>query len=379
MKIEPRKISIRKLIEGYEGYEDNEAEGVVGLGGDLDIRPPYQRNFIYKPKQREAVIKSVLEGFPLNSIYWGVNSNDSDGKRYEVLDGQQRILSICEFTRPDGNGDSINLMDSHDEPNPYYFHSLDTSLQEKILNYELMVYFCEGTPLEKLKWFKRINIKGLELTNQEVLNATYVGPWVTSAKKDFSKISGPAWQIGRWYVPGPLDRQKYLETAIRWISNNDVVGYMSKHRQDSDSDELWEHFESVINWIEKVFTVRRKNLMTKVPWGELYNKYSAEDLDPIALEAKIKELVKKEQIKNKSGIYYYVLDGDKNHLDYRLFTDGQKWEMYERQDGLCGKCNKPFEFEKLQGHHDQPWSEKGKTDIENGIMLCKKCHKEIHK
>lgn len=242
MKIQPEKIPVKKLTEGYA---DNGEGGVVGYGGRLDIRPPYQREFIYKGKQLEDVIHTVLQGFPLNSMYWAVR----DGGGYEVLDGQQRTLSICTYVAND-----FSYKDR-------FFTGLQNDEREKFLNYELMVYLCSGEPSEKLKWFKTINIAGEQLTEQEMRNALYHCPWLADAKSFFSRRSGAAHNLAGQYLNGAADRQAYLEAAIRWHSAavmtgdfDDVIsGYMAlRHKEGAkNADELRVYFEAVIEWVEK--------------------------------------------------------------------------------------------------------------------------------
>src|SRR5688572_21971440 len=217
------RITVRELADGYE---DNAEGGVVGYGGKLDIRPPYQREFIYKDKQRNAVIESVRRDFPLNVMYWAVR----DDGTYEVIDGQQRTLSICQYV----NGDySIDGM---------YFHSLQDDQRDQILNYECMVYFCTGTPSEKLDWFSTINIAGEEHSDQELRNAVYAGPWTADAKRYFSKTGCPAYGLAGEYLKGAPIRQEFLETAIEWRSEGRIEEYMSKHQHDKNATPLWQYF-----------------------------------------------------------------------------------------------------------------------------------------
>lgn len=216
MKIELKEITIRELTEGYV---DNAENGVVGYNGKLDIRPPYQREFVYKDKQRDAVIETINKNFPLNVLYWAVCENG----RFEVIDGQQRTISIAQYV----NGDfSLNGL---------YFHNLQKDEQEKILNYKLMIYWCTGTDSEKLAWFKIINIAGEKLTDQELRNAVYSGTWVTDAKRYFSKNGCAAYQIGEKYLNGSAIRQEYFETAIKWISDNNIEEYMAKHQHEPNA------------------------------------------------------------------------------------------------------------------------------------------------
>ena len=241
MNIELKEISIRELTEGYI---DNQEDGVRGYGGKLDIRPPYQREFVYNDTQRDAVIDTVTKGFPLNMMYWAVR----DDGNYEIIDGQQRTVSICQYVKGDF---SFEMR---------YFHNLQTDESEAILNYKLMVYFCEGEPSEKLQWFKTINIAGAELKDQELRNAVFSGSWVTDAKRYFSKSGCPAYGMARDYLSGSAIRQDYLETVINWISKGEIKRYMAKHQHDPNANELWLYFQSVINWVQTVFPNYRREM-----------------------------------------------------------------------------------------------------------------------
>lgn len=350
MEIKIQKIKISDLVNEYI---DNNEEGVKGYGGKLDIRPPYQREFVYKDEQRNGVIQTVQKQFPLNVMYWAVKN---DGE-FEVIDGQQRTISICQFV----NGDySINDM---------YFHTLKKDQQDLILNYELDVYLCSGTDSEKLEWFKTINIAGEKLTNQELRNAVYAGSWVTDAKRHFSKNQCAAYNIGNKYLSGAAIRQDYLETAIKWISENNIEGYMAKNQNLPNANKLWAYFRSVIEWVELTFPKYRKE-MKNVPWGELYNEFKDEQFDTDKLEKEIADLMEDEDVTNKKGIYSYVLTRKEKYLSVRAFSEKQKREAYERQDGICPKCGNHFEYEEMQGDHIVAWSKGGKTTAENCQMLC---------
>ncbi len=349
MKIELKEITIRELTENYQ---DNEENGVVGFGGKLDIRPPYQREFVYKDKQREAVIDTVTKDFPLNVMYWAVRE---DGN-YEVIDGQQRTISICQYV----NGDFAHFF--------RYFHNLQKDEQEQILNYKLMVYFCSGTDSEKLKWFQTINIAGEKLTDQELRNAVYSGSWVSDAKRYFSKNSRP--KIGDEYLSGSANRQEYLETAINWISNGNIEVYMSKNQNKPNATELWLYFQSVINWTKATFPNYRRE-MKGINWGFLYNQFQTQSFDHKKLEEEVSELMQDEDVTNKRGIYEYVLTRNEKFLNIRAFSDNQKREAYERQSGKCIKCGQHFEIHEMEADHITPWHEGGKTSAENCQMLCK--------
>lgn len=353
MKIELKEITVRELTNGYQ---DNEENGVVGFDGKLDIRPPYQREFIYKDKQRDAVINTVTNDFPLNVMYWSVRE---DGN-FEIIDGQQRTISICQYV----NGDFSF--------NSFYFHNLQKDRQEQILSYKLMVYICSGTDSERLDWFKTINIAGEKLTEQELRNAVYAGSWVSDAKRYFSKSSRP--KIGDDYLSGSANRQEYLETAIRWISNGGIEAYMSKHQHDPNANELWLYFQSVISWTKAVFPKYRKE-MKGLAWGKFYNEFKNHSFDSQKLEAEIAKLMKDEDVESKKGIYEYVLTRKEKHLNIRAFSDNQKREAYERQDGVCPHCKERFEIEKMEADHITPWHEGGKTTAENCQMLCRECNR----
>jgi hypothetical protein len=349
MKIELKEISVHALTNGYQ---DNEENGVVGFGGKLDIRPPYQREFVYDEKERNAVINTLQKNFPLNVMYWAVRE---DGN-FEVIDGQQRTISICQYV----NGDfSINGL---------AFHNLPKDKQDQILNYTLMVYFCSGTDSEKLDWFETINIAGKVLTPQELRNAVYSGSWVSDAKRYFSKNSRP--KIGDEYLTGSANRQEYLETAIDWISKGSIKEYMSKNQHETNANELWLYFQAVINWIKATFPKYRKE-MKGIKWGFLYNDYKDQKFDPKKLEDEITTLMLDEDVENKKGIYIYVLTRKERFLNIRAFSDKQKREAYERQKGICPVCTEEFQIEEMEGDHITPWHLGGKTTADNCQMLCK--------
>lgn len=351
MKIELKEIAIREVSNGY--INDNE-EGVVGYGGNLNIRPKYQREFVYKDKQRDAVIETVNKDFPLNVMYWVKNEDDT----FEVLDGQQRTISICEYVT---GTFSLNSM---------YFHNLTDVEQDKILDYKLMIYFCEGNDKEKLDWFKTINIAGEKLTNQELRNAIYTGTWLTEAKKYFSKTGCPAFGIGSDYMTGSPIRQDYLETAIYWLSKDNIEQYMAENQHKPNASELWLYFNGVINWIKVVFPKYRKE-MKGVDFGFLYNDFKEQEFDAKKLEEEITKLMQDEDVTKKSGIYQYVITRNEKYLNIRAFTDKQKRESYERQQGICAKCGEYFELNAMEADHITPWHEGGKTTSENCQMLCK--------
>lgn len=350
MKIELQEMTIRDLTADYQ---DNEEAGVRGFSGQLDIRPPYQREFIYKDKQRDAVIETVFKGFPLNVMYWAVR--DEGG--YEVIDGQQRTISICQYVAGDFAFKGR------------YFYNLRTDEKERLLDYKLMVYQCSGADSEKLDWFETINIAGAQLTKQELRNAVYSGPWVTDAKRYFSKSGCAAYGIGSKYVSGELNRQAYLETAVGWINRGDIEGYMALHQHDPNAAELWLYFRSVIGWVEATFPTYRAE-MKSVPWGELYNQFNGELLDSSRLEAEVARLMLDEDVERKKGIYSYVLDRKEKHLSIRAFSPAMRREAYERQQGICADCGNQFDLAGMEADHITPWHQGGKTTAANCQMLC---------
>lgn len=349
MNIELKEITVRELTNGYQ---DNEENGVIGYDGKLDIRPPFQREFVYDTKERNAVLNTLQKDFPLNVMYWAVRE---DGN-FEVIDGQQRTISICQYVNGDFSIEGLA------------FHNLPKDKQEQILKYTLMVYFCSGTDSEKLDWFETINIAGKVLTNQELRNAVYSGSWVSDAKRYFSKNSRP--KIGDDYLSGSANRQEYLETAINWISGGDIKNYMSKNQHEPNANELWLYFQSVINWVKAVFPKYRRE-MKGIDWGFLYNQFKNQKFDSTKLEEEISKLMEDEDVGNKKGIYTYVLTHKEKHLNIRAFSPNQKRESYERQKGKCIVCKEHFEIDEMEADHITPWHAGGKTSADNCQMLCK--------
>lgn len=360
MKIELNKIKIRDLVEGYENNNEN---GVKGYGGKLDIRPPYQREFVYKDEQRDEVIKTVKKRFPLNIMYWVKNGEEE----FEVLDGQQRTISICQYIQGDF---SLNYQ---------YFHNLDKETKNKILDYELTIYICEGTDKEKLEWFKIVNISGEKLTPQELRNAVYTGTWLTNAKRYFSKNNCPAYNIGKRYITGKVNRQDYFETALKWISDREdieIEDYMAKHQHDDDAEELWMYFQEVIDWVKRLFPNYRKDIMKGLKWGYLFNEYSDKSFNSNHLEKEIEKLLLDVDVTKKKGICKYLITGEEKHLNIRAFPEKMKQEVFAEQDGICIKCEEKFKIEDMQADHIKPWSKGGKTIKENCQMLCNNCNRK---
>lgn len=359
MKIKLYEIPVRDIVVGYKDSAEN---GVVGYDGKLNIRPAFQREFIYKEKQRDEVIRTIRKNFPLNVMYWVLG----DDGGYELLDGQQRTISICQYVNGDYSIDHLT------------FQNLTKDEQEQILSYPLMIYICEGTDKEKLDWFKIINIAGEQLTVQELRNAIYTGEWLTESKKYFSKTQCPAYQIAGDYLSGSAIRQNYLETALKWISARDgieIEDYMSAHQLDTNCNELWLYFQAVINWVKATFPTYRKKLMQGLDWGLYYNKYGKNSYDHKQFENRIVLLLDDEDISNQKGIYEYLLDNDERHLSIRAFSPKMSRTAYERQKGICPKCKKHFDIEEMQADHITPWSKGGKTISENCQMLCADCNR----
>ncbi len=361
MKIELHTIPIRDLVEGYN---NNDEEGVVGYGGRLNIRPPFQREFVYNDKQRNEVINSIFKGFPLNVMYWVKNEQGT----YELLDGQQRTVSICLYY--------MNTFFLDVEGHLRGFDNLSPEQKDRFLNYPLQIYICEdGTDTEQLDWFKIINIAGETLTDQEMRNAVYTGPWITDAKRKFSRSNCVARLLGERYMSGSPIRQDYLETVLSWISNGSIKEYMAEHQHDANADREWQYFQRVIAWVESLFPrdyYRRE--MKGLPWGDFYNKYKDIDITASFLESEVERLMLDDDVTNKKGIYDYVLSHDERKLNIRAFTPKMKRAAYERQKGVCAKCGKHFEIEEMQADHIKPWSKGGTTTADNCQMLCQPCN-----
>lgn len=345
------------------GYMDNNEEGVYGYDGKLNIRPPYQREFVYDNDKRNAVIHTITKNFPLNVMYWAENEDGS----YEVLDGQQRTISFCQYI---SGAFSIDGM---------YFHNLTDDEKNQILSYKADIYICKGSDRERLDWFETINISGERLTKQELLNINYVGTWLADAKRKFSKTNCVAYKVASKYVNGSPIRQEYLETALSWISKDNIAEYMAEHQHDLNANELWLYFSSVIEWVKTTFGEKyyRKE-MKGLDWGRLWDTYHDKPYDCEQLEGEIKQLMIDDEVTDKKGIYEYVLSGkDENlarKLSKRQFLNSDKRTIYERQNGICPICGEHYEFDEMEGDHIIPWWRGGKTILENLQMTCKKCN-----
>lgn len=377
MQITETKIKVSELCKGYTDDGDGGVYGYNDGSHKLTIRPSFQREFVYKDKQRDAVIDTVRKGYPLNVMYW---SKVSDTE-FEVLDGQQRTISLGQYL----NGDFAIKINGNDK----FFHNLTDTEKQQIQDYELTVYICEGTDEEKLEWFKIINIAGETLTNQELLNATYTGTWLADAKNYFSKRNCAAGQMADGYIKGNPIRQEYLEKVLSWIADRDKLEsgqmYMAIHQHDADANDLWLYFQSVINWAKMMFPNKRKGVTDSQEWGLLYNKYHNNQYNTNTLEAEIQTLLMDDDVTKNSGIIPYVLSAktkhDEKHLSIRAFTEAQKRRAYEKQGHKCLLCLKngidtEYAYEDMQGDHIVPWSQGGKTVDDNLQMLCRTCNND---
>jgi hypothetical protein len=377
MRAERKIYTVEEICKGFT-YNEAEGKGLFGLSGRLTIQPEYQRNYLYAEQNgaREiAVIESVLKGYPIGLLYF----NRVDDSRLEVLDGQQRITSLGRFlTRKFAI--KIDGMEQ-------YFDYMAADLKERILKTELLVYECEGTEGEIKEWFKTINIVGLPLEEQEILNAVYCGSFVTLAKEVFSNSQNA--NINKWsaFLRGNVKRQAYLHIALDWVSRGNISGYMSLHRNDDNIRELQTYFNSVIDWASGVFSNIEKE-MCGLPWGELYEKYHTTPYNPAEVAKKQRELYEDYYVKNKKGIYEYILGGCKETklLEVRCFDEPTKKNVYARQTkeaqekgvSNCPHCamsngvnrTKIWKLSEMDADHVTAWSKGGATDINNCQILC---------
>lgn len=370
-------ISIKDICEGFV-YNELEGKGLFGLSGKLTIQPEYQRNYIYADGKRDvAVIESILKGYPLGLIYFNKVNNDN----FEVLDGQQRITSIGRFITnkfaiKDGNG-----MEQ-------YFGGIAKDKQDLILQTKLLIYECEGTESEIKEWFKTINIAGVPLNNQELLNAVFSGRFVTLAKEEFSNSQNANIQKWSAYISGSANRQEFLERALDWVSKSNISDYMSRHRFDNNINELKKYFNSVIDWVSTVFTDVETE-MRGLEWGRLYETYKKKPYDHKQVSKQIKELYADSYIKNRKGIFEYILGGlkDTKLLEVRVFDEATRKSVYAKQTkeadkkgvSNCPLCaigheankTKTWKLSEMDADHVSAWSKGGATDLKNCEMLCK--------
>lgn len=370
--------TVADICEGFI-FDKNEGKGLFGLSGDLIIQPEYQRNYIYGDGKKDvAVVESLLKGYPLGLIYFVKNT---DGK-YEVLDGQQRITSFARFVKKswpfavEWNGKTR------------YMDSLDKDEQDKILNTQLTIYVCEGTPSEIQEWFKTINIVGVPLVQQELRNSAYHGPFVTKARSVFSNAGNA--NMSRWktYIKGDPKRQAILETALNWVSDGDIDGYMAKHRLDTDIDELKNHFDTVIDWVDSLFDYTGSEVCG-LDWGRLYREYHSNAYSAAKITKRVDELMSDPQVTDRRGIFEYILGGEKNTslLNIRVFDEKTKREVYEKQTkdaktkdmsncplcalGHAGNEKRIYKLNEMDADHVAAWSKGGATIAANCQMLCK--------
>ncbi|MDE6255714.1 MAG: DUF262 domain-containing protein [Muribaculaceae bacterium] len=368
---------VADICDGFV-YNELEGKGLFGMGGRLTIQPEYQRNYIYADGKKDvAVIDSVLKGYPLGVLYF---NRTTDG-RFEVLDGQQRITSLGRFF----NG-KLSIKDENGLPQS--IGSLPKEKREKFLNTKLLIYECEGTETEIKEWFKTINIAGVPLNHQELLNAVYSGPFVTAAKEVFSNSQSAKVQMWSAYVAGAVNRQDFLATALNWVSRGRAEEYMKDHRFSTDISELTTYFNSVIDWIRVTFPIV-ENEMRGLPWGELYEKYHNSPYNPAHMKQRVRELYTDPYVKNRKGVYEFLLGGetDTKLLDIRIFDEATKKTVYARQTeeakqhdisncpycaiGHDAKAKKIWKLTEMDADHVAAWSKGGATTIENCQMLCK--------
>lgn len=371
--------TIGDICKGFQ-YNEYEGKGLYGLSGRLTIQPEFQRHYLYAEnggKKEVDVIQSVRNGYPLGLIYFSKVGED----RYEVLDGQQRITSLGRFIT-----EKFAWIDA--DGKPWYFTALNEDEMEKFLNTKLLIYVCEGTEKEIKDWFRTINIVGIPLNTQETLNAVYSGKFVTSAKEEFSNSNNN--NINKWscFIPGTAKRQDYLAAALDWVSHGHTEDYMSAHRNDDSIQEMKSYFTSVIDWITSVFDFNPEKEMCGLKWGALYEKYHNKAYDPAAVAAKVRDLYEDFYVKNKKGIYEYILGGcqDTRLLEVRCFDEPTKKTMYAQQTeeakkhelSNCPLCaighdanrTRIWKLSEMDADHVTAWSKGGATDISNCQMLC---------
>ena len=370
-------VTVADICDGFV-YNQLEGKGLYGLGGKLTIQPEYQRNYIYADgggKKEQAVIHSLLKGYPLGLIYF----NKVAENKFEVLDGQQRITSIGRFV--------TNKFAITDNDNPKNFDSLPADQQAKIRDSKLLIYECEGTETEIKQWFQTINIAGVPLNPQELLNAIYSGPFVTLAKAEFSNSLNANIQKWSAYIKGSANRQDFLEGALDWVSKGDIGSYMSGHRSKGNINELKTYFNSVIDWVSSVFSDVEKE-MQGLEWGRLYEEYHSKSYNPAKVSAEVKRLYGDPYVKNRRGVFEYILGGlhDSKLLDVRVFDEATKKSVYAKQTAAaeaksksnCPLCaighdankSKIWKFAEMEADHVSAWSKGGESSAANCQMLC---------
>lgn len=386
MEINPlNNVKVKDIVAGYIDNSDKE-EGIYGYGGKLNIRPKYQRNFVYDDKKREAVIHTLGKGFPLGIMYWAKNDDDT----YEIIDGQQRTISICQFIADGMKGKGFFVSGLFGNEKPFCWNDLSPSQQKELLDRNLIVYECVGADRERLDWFDTINIAGEKLSQQEIRNAQYNCAWLTDARRYFSKShNNAAKKYGDYYIQTDWNRQEGLEKVIRWLigdlkGKDEICKFMGDMKQKSDIDdktqatELWEYYKSVIDWARKLFPKKRLG-MNKVEWGILFNNYHDKKYDIAKIEETVAKLYADEDVTTKEGIYEYIFDNSESHLHIRQFSPEIKTHVYELQKQKCKDCGQHFELPDLQAHHSIRWIDGGHTTIDNCVLLCRNCHGNRHR
>lgn len=372
-------ITIRDIVDGFE-YNEFEGKGLFGLSGKLTIQPEYQRNYIYASdggKREQAVIKSLLKEYPIGLLYF----NKVAGDEFEVLDGQQRITSFGRFVT-----DKFAVHD--DNGQPQYFSGMAADKQALIMNTPLLIYECEGSESQIKQWFKTINIAGVPLNDQELLNAVYSGRFVTLAKEEFSNSSNANIQVWSAYISGSANRQDFLERALDWVSEGNIGDYMSKHRNGDNITELKTYFNAVIDWVDGVFTDVESE-MKGLEWGRLYETYHEQDYDPAEVSAEVHKLLGDYEVKDRRGVFEYILGGsvDTKLLNIRVFDEPTKRKVYDAQtetarakeESNCPHCaighdankSKIWNLSDMDADHVTAWSKGGETTPENCQLLCK--------
>lgn len=371
------KITVADICDGFV-YNESEGKGLFGLSGKLTIQPEYQRNYIYADGKRDvAVIESILKGYPLGLIYF----NQTADSEFEVLDGQQRITSIGRYVTNKFAVKDENGMEQ-------IFNSISADKQKKILETELLIYECQGTESEIKQWFKTINIVGVPLNEQELLNAVYSGPFVTLAKSEFSNSQNANTQKWAAYIAGSALRQDFLERALDWTSRRNIGDYLSRHRNDTNITELKNYFNSVIDWVSAVFNDVESE-MRGLEWGRLYEGYHNTSYNPTTVSQQVQKLYADAYVKNRKGIFEYILGGetDTKLLQVRMFDEATKKSTYAQQKQLaetkgtsnCSHCaighdansTKIWSLADMDADHVTPWSRGGSTDTNNCELLCK--------
>ena len=371
-------LTVADICDGFV-YNQLEGKGLFGLGGKLTIQPEYQRNYIYAEgggKREQAVIHSLLKEYPLGLIYF----NKVAAEKFEVLDGQQRITSIGRFV--------TNKFAIMDGTNPQYYDSLPADQQKRIMDATLLIYECEGTETEIKQWFETINIAGVPLNAQELLNAIYSGPFVTLAKAEFSNSQNANIQKWSAYIRGTANRQDFLERALDWVSKGDIGRYMSPHRNDTNINELKTYFDAVIDWVSTVFEDVKKE-MQGLEWGEFYERYHSQPYDSEQVSADVKRLYADPYVKRKRGVFEFILGGtqDTKLLEVRVFDEATKASVYEMQTQEAqakGQSNCPlcavgenankgriYKIGEMDADHVSAWSKGGDSSAKNCQMLCK--------